>query len=180
MKTRILLYAAFCGTLLFFSSRSAAQMIRHNVGVSGLEAQIFKTGNGIGGSMAYSRYFSRKLYGKIGTAYTTANVPFGKGEETTVRGSFLDVTAAYTLFDYKEFFWFSALGGASGGADFIDTDRVKEKRVHFLYGAFAGTELEVFLGNRFVLTGTFTQHYYINAELSKLRFRAGGGIKYCF
>lgn len=180
MKKRILFCSTALLVLVLCPIRSSAQMIRHNGGVSGLEAQFFKTGNGFGGSLAYSRYFSRKLYGKVGAAYTTADVPFGKGEKTTVSGSFLDVTAAYGLFDYKEFLWFSVLGGVSGGADFIGTDRVKEKRVHFLYGAFAGAELEVFLGNRFVLTGTFTQHYYLNAELSKLRFRAGGGIKYCF
>lgn len=68
----------------------------------------------------------------------------------------------------------------NGGDSELETGALIDAKSQFIYGAFAGAELDIVLSDAVSIYGAVNEYYHVNSDLGHLIFYGGVGIKYYF
>lgn len=68
----------------------------------------------------------------------------------------------------------------NGGDSELETGALIDAKSQFIYGAFAGAELDIVLSDTVSIYGAVNEYYHVNSDLGHLIFYGGVGIKYYF
>lgn len=66
----------------------------------------------------------------------------------------------------------------NGGDSELETGALVEAENQFIYGAFAGVEVDIVLNDAISIYGAVNEYYHLNSDLGNFVFYGGVGIKY--
>lgn len=175
MKTKILL-----SFLLICLVQEIRSQDHSGVEITGGYAQ-----NGFGVSIGYNYYTNRQDYLQAAILYTNS------------KETYMDIDIPYNLFTFNGAYFFKILsnysrslnlslggGGVAGyeivnkGENELTTGALILDKSNFIYGAFAGIELDIYMADELSILLKANEYYHFNSDLGELTPYIGIGLKY--
>ncbi len=83
----------------------------------------------------------------------------------------------YTLLHLRDFIYLNARLGLLAGFESVNNEDLAINESYFVYGVFAGPEVEIFIIDKMALIFDVNQQYNFKSKLGTLHYQIGGGIR---